>query len=80
MFRKLTIALGATAIIAAAALAPTAASAKGGKHWHHWHGYHGGNFYVGLYPGYVGDDDCYIVRKVVWTNHGKRVRRVQVCD
>jgi hypothetical protein len=77
MFRKLAIALGASAVVVAAALAPTAASAK---HWHHgWHhGWHNG-FYVGLYPGYVAPD-CYIVRKVVWTPYGKRVRRVEVCD
>ena len=34
MFRKLVLALGATAVIGAAALAPTAASAWG---WHHHH-------------------------------------------
>ena len=54
MFRKLAIALGATAVIAAAALAPTAASAKGGNTgaitgWRPWR-----RLYVGLYPGYVG--------------------------
>ena len=78
MFRKFAIALGATAVIAATALAPTAASAK---HWHHgWHhGWGHGGFYVGLYPNYIADD-CYTVRKVVWTRHGKRVRYVQVCD
>jgi uncharacterized membrane protein len=81
MFRKLAIALGASAVIAAAALSPTAASAHGGPHGHHWHGggYHGGGFYVGLNPGYVASD-CYIVRKVVWTKHGKRVRNIEVCD
>lgn len=77
MFRKLIV-LGATALIAAAALSPTAASAKGGKNWnHHWHG-HGG-FYVGLYPTYVGSD-CYIVNKVVHTKHGRYVRQIEVCD
>ncbi len=77
MFRKLAIALGASAVIAAAALAPTAASAKGGGK--HWHGHHGGGLYIGLYPNYVADD-CYTVRRVVWINHHKRVRYVQVCD
>lgn len=78
MFRKLAIALGASTVIAAAALAPTSASAKGWKHWHnHWHG-HGG-IYVGLYPTYIAPD-CYTVRKVVWTKHGKRIRYFQVCD
>jgi hypothetical protein len=76
MFRKFAIALGASAVIAAAALSPTAASAHGGHHWHHgW----GGGLYVGLYPSYVGPD-CYTVRKVVWTRHGKRVRYYEVCD
>ncbi|MGA6979436.1 MAG: hypothetical protein WBZ23_23330 [Pseudolabrys sp.] len=34
MFRKLALALGASAVIGAAALTPTTASA-------HWHGHHG---------------------------------------
>ena len=76
MFRKLILALGATAAIGAAALSPTAASAKPWHHhWHHgWHGY--GIGFVG--PAYGGD--CYIVRRVVWTPYGKRIRRVEVCD
>ena len=77
MYRKL-IALGATAVIAAAALAPTAASAKGGK-WH-WHGHGHGGLYVGLYPDYVDTSDCYIVNKVVYIHHHKRIRQIQVCD
>jgi len=77
MYRKL-IALGATAIIAAAALAPTAASAKGGK-WH-WHGHGHGGLYVGLYPDYVDTSDCYFVNKVVYIHHHKYVRQIQVCD
>jgi hypothetical protein len=76
MYRKL-IALGATAVIAAAAFAPTAASAKGGKG--HWHGHGHGGVYVGLYPGYVDTTDCYIVNKVVWINHHKRLRQIEVC-
>jgi hypothetical protein len=36
MFRKIALALGATAVIGAAALTPTTASA-----WHHGHGHHG---------------------------------------
>ena len=80
MFRKLTIALGATAVLAAAALAPTAASAA--PHGHHWghHGWHGG-FGVGFYgPTYVSGPDCYVVRRVINTPYGPRVRRVTVCD
>ena len=82
MFRKLTIALGATAVIAAAALTPTAASAWG---WggHHGHGHHGhwrGGFGFGFGPTYIVGPDCYIVKKVVMTDFGPRVRRVRVCD
>lgn len=84
MFRKLALALGATAVITAAALSPTTASAKPWHHgwhhgWHHWHhGWHNG-FGVGFFaPAYYGD--CYIVRRVVWTPYGKRIRRVEMCD
>jgi hypothetical protein len=76
MIRKLAIALGATAVVAAAALSPTAASAKPwGFHHHHWHGGYG--FYG---PAYVTAPDCYVVRRVVFTPYGKRWRRVTVCD
>ena len=85
MFRKLTIALAATAALGAAALAPTAASAGPGPkfkgpHWHHHHGWHGGGF--GFYgaPVYAAGGDCYYVRRVVFTPYGKKFRRVLVCD
>ena len=81
MFRKLTIALGAAAVLAAAALAPTAASAA--PHGHHWghHGWHGGGFNIGFYgPAYAAAPDCYVVRRVIDTPYGPRVRRVTVCD
>ena len=82
MFRKLTIALGAAAVVAAAALAPTAASAGHGWHGHHGHhGWHGGAFRVGFYgPAYVAGPDCYVVRRVVYTPYGKRFRRETVCN
>ncbi len=84
MFRKLTIALGAAAVVAAAALTPTTASAGGwhGHHGHHGHhGWHGGGFRVGFYgPAYAAAADCYVVRRVVFTPHGKRLRRVTVCN
>jgi hypothetical protein len=80
MFRKLIIAAGATAAIAAASIAvPTAASAgwHGHHHHKHWHGWRGPA--VGFYaPAYYGSD-CYVVRKVVYTPYGKRIRRVTVC-
>lgn len=84
-FRKLTIALGAATVVAAAALSPTAASAAGGwhgGHGHHGHhGWHGGGFRVGFYgPAYLAAPDCYIVRRVVYTPYGKRFRKVTVCN
>lgn len=84
MFRKITLALAAIAAIGAAALAPTSASAGGwhGHHWHHgWHGGYGYGFGLGIYaPTYVAAPDCYLVRRVVRTPYGKRIRRVEVCD
>ena len=83
-FRNFTIALGAAAVVAVAALSPTTASAAGG--WHGKHGHHGHHrshrgFRFGFYgPAYYAAPDCYVVRRVVWTSHGKRYRRVTVCD
>jgi len=78
MFRKIALALGATVAIGTAALMPTSASAH--MHGHgHWYG-HGWGWGVGIYgPSYVASD-CYIVRRVVDTPFGLRVRRVTVCD
>ena len=77
MFRKLILALGATAVIGAAALIPTAASAHGWHHWHHWHGHYWGG---GYYPVYYGGSGCYVTRQVYWNYSGKHVRLVRVCD
>jgi hypothetical protein len=78
MFRKLVLALSATAALGAAALAPTAASAWGHGHGHHWHGGYGFGFYG---PTYIASSpDCYRVRRVVETPWGPRVRRVLVCN
>lgn len=84
MFRKLTIAIAATAALGAAALAPTAASAGGGG-WHpkhHWHGHHGwhGGFGIGFGPTFVSGPDCYVVKRLVDTPYGPRWRRVTVCN
>jgi hypothetical protein len=78
MFRKLALALGATTVIAAAALAPTSASAWGWHHHHHW----GHGFGFGIYaPTYVGDSDCYRVKRTYERPDGSiRVRYVLVCD
>ena len=79
MFRKLAIAFAATAAIGAAALAPTAASANPwGWHHHHHHWFGGVGYYGPAYAAFPGD--CYIVKRVVYTPFGKRIRRVEVCD
>jgi hypothetical protein len=78
MFRKLTIALGATVALAAAALAPSAASAH--SHHHGWGWGHGFGIYAPIYAAAPVYEDCYVVRKVVATPYGPRVRRVPVCD
>lgn len=84
MFRKLTLALAASAALGAAALTPTAASAGGGWHgYKHHSGHHGWNrgIGIGFYgPTYAAGGDCHYVRKVVYTSYGKRFRRVLVCD
>ena len=80
MFRKIALALSATAVIGAAALTPTTASA-----WHHHHGHghwHGGlGLRVGIVaPAAVLASDCYVVKKIVYTSLGPVVRRVTVCN
>ena len=80
MFRKIALALGATAVIGAAALTPTTASA-----WHHascHHGHWHGGFGLGVgivAPAAIYASDCYVVKKVVNTPLGLQVRRVTVC-
>ena len=77
MFRKLALALAASATLGAAALAPTSASAWHHHHHGHW-GWHGGS---GIYaPVYAAANDCYVVRRVVYTPYGKTWRRVTVCN
>lgn len=79
MFRKLALTLGATIAICTAAFIPTSASAHmhGG---HHGHGYWRGGIAVGLIaPTTVIASECYIVKKVVNTPVGPRVRRFTVC-
>ncbi len=80
MFRKLVIALGATAALGAAALTPTAASAWGFHHHHHWGWSHGFGF--GIYaPTYVAGPDCYMVKHTFERRDGSLgVRYVEVCD
>ena len=76
MIRKFVIALGATAVIAGAALAPTAASA-GWKHKHN-HGWHGG---ISIYsPVYFDGPYCYRTKRFVLTKWGYRLRRITVCE
>jgi hypothetical protein len=77
MIRKLTLALGAAAVLGVTALAPTSASAWGWKHHHHFHGF---GLYVPAYD-YVASPDCYVVQKTYVNKWGKlRVRNVTVCD
>lgn len=82
MFRKLALAVAATAALGAAALAPTAASAGGWHGHHHWghgwgHGY-GFGFSPVIASGGYADDDCYQTRRVR-TRYGIRYRTVNVC-
>jgi len=79
MFRKLTLALAASAALGAAALAPTAASAHGWGHWGH-HGW-GHGFGFGFSPVVVsgGYDDGCLVQRRVRTPYGIRWRTVNVC-
>lgn len=80
MFRKIMLAVAATATIGAAALSTTAATAKplkwGGWHPHHHHhwGFYGAPLVVGagIYSG------CW-VKKWIDTPYGPRLRRVYVC-
>ena len=79
MLRKIALALGATAVIGAAALTPTTASAWHHHHHGHWHG--GFAYGVGIVaPAAVYASDCYVVKKIVYTSIGPVVRRVTVCN
>ena len=78
MFRKLTLALGTISLIGAAALIPTTASAH--MHGHHGHGFWRSGFAVGIIaPTTVVASECYVVKKVVNTPLGPRVRRITIC-
>ncbi len=79
MFRKIILALSATAALGAAVLAPTAASAWGHGHGHHgWRGGYGFGFYG---PTYVAGPDCYLVRRQVQFADGSwHWRRFRVCN
>lgn len=79
MFRKLILALGATVVLAGAALTPTTASAwhPHGHHHHYWHGKYWG--YYG--PAYAyASGGCYTVPRTVFTPWGPRKRLVTICD
>jgi hypothetical protein len=84
MFRKITLALAAATALGAAALVPSVASAHGHGHGHgHGHWGHFGHHWRGGFGFYApivyGGTSCYIVRRVVETPYGPRVRRVEVC-
>jgi len=81
MFRKIALALSATAVIGAAALTPTTASAWH-HHHHHGHGHWRGGYALGVgivAPAAVLAADCYVVKKVVNTPLGPQIRRITVC-
>jgi hypothetical protein len=81
MIRKLSIALGVAAVAAVAGVAaPTAASAGWHGNHHGHHNWHGRGFNVGFYAPAYAASDCYVVRRVVYTPYGKRVRRETVCN
>jgi uncharacterized membrane protein YphA (DoxX/SURF4 family) len=82
MFRKLALALGAAAVLGAAALSPTTASAWGHGHWGHGHWGHGYGYGFGFYgPTYVAGPDCYLVRRQVQFADGSwHWRRFRVCN
>ena len=86
MFRKLVLALVASATLGAAALAPTSASAW---HHHHRHGHWGWGaaaFGAGLATSaiisgaYAAPGGCYMVKRWVDTPYGPKLRRFTVCN
>jgi hypothetical protein len=78
MFRKIVLALSATAALGAAALSPTAASAWGHGHGGHWRGGYGFGFYG---PTYIVGPNCYLVRRHVQFADGSwHWRRFRVCN
>jgi hypothetical protein len=80
MFRKLALALGASAVIGAAALTQPPRPPTGTANHGHWHN---GGLRVGIglvAPATVIASECYVVKKVVDTPFGLRVRRITVCN
>ena len=73
MTRTVMFGLLAAAALGTSALLPSAASAHGG----HWFG-HGHFGFYGIGPVVAVDDGC-LVRQVVETWHGPRIRIVNVC-
>lgn len=77
MTRKLTLGLLTAAALGMTALIPTAASAHG---WGGHGGFGRGFFGFGFGPSIVvNDDSSCLVRQVVETRRGPRVRLVNVC-
>ena len=88
MFRKFALVAAAALALGVASLSPTAASAQGHHHGgghhggHHGGGWHGGHRrHYGSYgfyaPGY-GGGGC-LVRRVVPTPYGPRLRTINRC-
>jgi hypothetical protein len=78
MIRKFALALGTTALIAAAALTPTAASAHWHHHWHHGYGYGYGYGYGPV--AVVEAPACYYTKQKVYYGGGWHWKTVQVCN
>ena len=80
MFRKLTIALIATASLTAAAIAPASAKPMGGGFGgHHHFGHFGGFGVVGVLAADAVAESCFVTQRVM-TPYGYRMRTVNVCD
>jgi hypothetical protein len=85
MFRKLIIALGATAALVAAASSP--ALAYHSHHHGHGHGWGWGALGAGVALGlaapvvasYPYASNCYVQKRWIATPYGPRLRRVPVC-
>lgn len=87
MFRKLTLALAATAALGTASLAVGTTPAEAKKwgfhghhhgHFHHWRGHRFHGFYGPAFVGYASYGGCYVKRWVA-TPWGYKLRWVNRC-
>jgi hypothetical protein len=78
MTRVLTLGLVTVATLALSALVPSAASAHAFHGWG-WHGGFGHHGFYGFGPTMIVQDDSCLVRQVIDTRRGPRLRLVNVC-